>query len=569
MTGRRRRGPDVPRSKDAAAPTDTGATWFARNGALLCVVAICVLAAVVRLRLAGIPLERDEGEYAYGGQLLLQGIPPFVLVYSMKLPGAMFAYAAIMAIFGQDPFGIRVGLLLVNAASTIAMFFIGRRVAGERAAAVAAAAFALLTMDRWIMGMWAHATHFAVFAVLMGIVCLLRAMESERIRPLIGAGVLFGTAVVMRQSAAAFVPLVLLYPIWSDSRTGPNPGGFARHALRRIAPIVAGLLLPVAIVAIAAAASGAWDTFWLWTFTYPKAYVSEIPLSEAWSTFALGWTAITRATLPIWLMGLAGCVLIWLTPWKPATRAFLTGLLIASAVALAPGFYFRAHYFIQLVPAVALGAGIAVVSLERMLDGRIPRAMARTIPLLLFAACAGSYLATERDYLISMTPREVTRSRYSLNPFVEAPAIGQYIRERTAENDRIAVLGSEPEIYFYAARRSATGFVYTYPLMEPHAFASGMQRDMIREVEAAHPAFVVMSEMHVSWMARQSSDTTIFKWMDEFTARCYELVGIADIQSAETSVVLWDAAARAYEPRTPNVVRTFRRTTREGCAAVR
>jgi hypothetical protein len=188
---------------------------------------------------------------------------------------------------------------------------------------------------------------------------------------------------------------------------------------------------------------------------------------------------------------------------------------------------------------------------------------------LAFVACAGSYLATERDYLISMTPRDVTRSRYSLNPFVEAPAIGQYLRERTTEGDRIAVLGSEPEIYFYAGRTSATGFVYTYPLMEPHAFASGMQRDMIAEVEAARPKYVVLSGMHVSWMARQSSDTTVFKWMDEFTARCYELVGIADVQSADTSVIVWDDAARAYEPRTPNVIRTFRLRADAGCAAAR
>jgi hypothetical protein len=29
-----------------------------------------------RIRLLGIPLERDEGEYAYAGQLMLQGIAP-------------------------------------------------------------------------------------------------------------------------------------------------------------------------------------------------------------------------------------------------------------------------------------------------------------------------------------------------------------------------------------------------------------------------------------------------------------------------------------------------------------
>ena len=36
----------------------------------------------VRWRLLGMPLERDEGEYAYAGQLLLQGIPPYQLAWN-------------------------------------------------------------------------------------------------------------------------------------------------------------------------------------------------------------------------------------------------------------------------------------------------------------------------------------------------------------------------------------------------------------------------------------------------------------------------------------------------------
>ena len=70
------------------------------------------LVIAIRIRLLGIPLERDEGEYAYSGQLMLQGIPPYKLAYNMKFPGTYAAYAAIMAIFGQTIAGIHFGLLL-------------------------------------------------------------------------------------------------------------------------------------------------------------------------------------------------------------------------------------------------------------------------------------------------------------------------------------------------------------------------------------------------------------------------------------------------------------------------
>src|SRR5213592_1930342 len=77
----------------------------------------------IRIRLLGIPLERDEGEYAYAGQLMLQGIPPYKLAYSMKFPGTCAAYALIMSIFGQTILGIHLGLLLTNAGTTVLIFF--------------------------------------------------------------------------------------------------------------------------------------------------------------------------------------------------------------------------------------------------------------------------------------------------------------------------------------------------------------------------------------------------------------------------------------------------------------
>jgi hypothetical protein len=41
------------------------------------VLLIILIVGVIRARLLSLPLERDEGEYAYTGQLLLQGVAPF------------------------------------------------------------------------------------------------------------------------------------------------------------------------------------------------------------------------------------------------------------------------------------------------------------------------------------------------------------------------------------------------------------------------------------------------------------------------------------------------------------
>src|SRR5947207_8571174 len=93
------------------------------------ILAIIVFGLVItiRIRLLAIPLERDEGEYAYAGQLMLQGIPPYKLAYNMKFPGTYAAYALIMSIFGQTIHGVHLALLLVNMATVVVVFLIGRR----------------------------------------------------------------------------------------------------------------------------------------------------------------------------------------------------------------------------------------------------------------------------------------------------------------------------------------------------------------------------------------------------------------------------------------------------------
>ena len=81
---------------------------FGRAAWIILVVAMA-FSALVRWRLAEFPLERDEGEYAYAGQLLLEGIPPYCLAYNMKLPGTYLAYAGLMAVFGETTVGIHFG----------------------------------------------------------------------------------------------------------------------------------------------------------------------------------------------------------------------------------------------------------------------------------------------------------------------------------------------------------------------------------------------------------------------------------------------------------------------------
>jgi hypothetical protein len=118
-------------------------------------------------------------------------------------------------------------------------------------------------------------------------------------------------------------------------------------------------------------------------------------------------------------------------------------------------------------------------------------------------------------------------------------------------------LGSEPEIYFYSGRRSATGHIYTYGLMEPQPYALAMQRQMAEEIDTASPAYVVVVQVSTSWLIRPNSQTWIFSWAQQYLQRNYELDGIADI--GEPTRYVWGAEAAQYSPRSSLRVSVFKR----------
>ncbi len=330
-----------------------------RPWALLAVVAALLFVAYVRLRVADVPLERDEGEYAYAGQLILQGVPPYELAYNMKFPGTYYAYAAILALFGHTPWGIHVGLLLVNAATILLVFAIGRRLLGEFAGAVAGLSFAILSVDRWVCGVFAHATHFVVLAALAGLLLLLRAIENERRAWFFWSGVFLGLSVVMKQHAIFFLPLGAALVVWNGS---PGKARFTAAKVKTIGVMALGAVLPLALVVVFLLARGALGRFWFWTFHYARAYVSEVAVANALPNLVEGFKAATPVNLALWILGGLGLVALWVASWESRARIVLTGWLIASFLATCPGFYFRQHYFILLLPAVALLCGVAVSS---------------------------------------------------------------------------------------------------------------------------------------------------------------------------------------------------------------
>src|SRR5207248_11238730 len=151
---------------------------------------------------------------------------------------------------------------------------------------------------------------------------------------------------------------------------------------------------------------------------------------------------------PIWILAGVGLLIC---PFDRLTRrraGFLLGLLVSSILGLCAGFYFRSHYFILLLPAVALFAGVAINNISNILHRQITAV--RFFPLLLLASCAAFLVFAQRDLFFLVSPIEASRTIYAGNAFPKTIIVSEYVRDHTNPSDTIAVAGSEPQIYFYS-----------------------------------------------------------------------------------------------------------------------
>ncbi len=515
---------------------------------------LLVLFGSIRYRLRDMPLERDEGEYAYSGQLLLQGIPPYQIAYNMKLPGIYAAYAGILKVFGETPAGIHLGLLAVNAVTALLIYWLVALLFGRLAGLVAAATWSLLSTSVSVLGFEAHATNFVALPALLGIILLLYALDRNSSWLLFGAGVASGVGVLMKQHGVFYALFCLLY-VCARMRE-------KRHGIRPLMQsgsiLASGVILPYVVTCTLVYGAKVFPQFWFWTVSYASEY-SKMGLRRAIRAFAENSSGVVAPAALIWMLAAVGLTALWWGRSARTHRKFVILLLICLFLSLCAGAYFRPHYFILILPVVAMLTGVGVSAAVERLAERYFSGIAIALPVLIFLICFGAGIFAQRQAYFLRDPPAVFASSYPDSPFAAAVRVADYVKTHTAPTDHIAVIGSEPEIYFYSQRHGATGYLYTYSLIVRQKYTTRMRDEFLNELEANKPEYVVYVDVWDSWGERAgvAQAEPFLARLDKFMDDGYVREGVADIGT--TTEYVWGPAVHDYRPRSSKVIYILRR----------
>lgn len=518
---------------------------------------VLLTVTMFRVRMLDIPLERDEGEYAYMGQLILQGTPPYAAAYNMKFPGVYYIYAFFMAIFGQSVVGVHLGLLMVNFGAIVLVFLLAKKWFSGNAALAGAAAYALLSTGISVYGFAGHATQYLVLPALGGTFLLYQAVEGRRRSHFILSGIFLGIAILMKQPGFFFTLFGASFLFYRAFTSGQQE---RKVRIIEIVLFSLGVAVPLVLTAILLKIAGIFYRFWFWTIIYAADYGAQIPAGNIWPMFRDGFAAAISGSRAIWVLAGLGLatLFLWPKPEKKWQTQFMLLFVIFSFFSICPGFYFRPHYFVTLLPAIAILFGrLTDILLELAYRWKSTLMKSAAYALCLIPLAGG--IVSQKEYFFDLHPDEIPDKVYGQNSFVQSIPVAEYIKNNSTILDRIAVMGSEPQLYFYSKRRAATGYIYMYSLMETHANSLLMQKEMVREIEAARPKFFVYSHIYTSWLVKPASETYLFEWFDAYWRNnFYQIRGVADI-FPDSTVYKWNNAARNYTPKSEYYLLVFGR----------
>jgi 4-amino-4-deoxy-L-arabinose transferase-like glycosyltransferase len=500
------------------------------------VIVFALVTFVLRWRLLDIPLERDEGGFAYMGYTWLNGTPLFSDYVDVKPPMIYILYGIFEGLFGATPKGIHTGLFIFNLGFTITFYFYIKKKFSFGTAVISSLVFIFLSALPNVFGFAAHATQLLLWPAIAGIWLTDYSLEKSKIHYLVPAGFLLGMAFLVKQQAIGFMLLAGFYLTYLTLIKDKN----WKRWLFTGSILTISALSPYLICIIWFYFSGNLNNFWYWTYVWPAQFAAT--QTGNIDVFKMMYNMVTNNIEIFWYLGLSGVILSCLDQWSAENKVFTVLLAIFGFISLSVGFHYYPHYFVVLLPAISLGVGLAFHFTYRILS-RFTQNTIFTYPAMIFAFILLFYkqYTPQKNYFTKTKKADIVRQVYGTNPFQESYILGNKIKSMSKSGDSILVLGSEPELLFYAKLPTISQHMHYYQLVDGGPQNDSLQTELITKVEKSKPRFLVFARSGFSWLVKDPNNQ-LFQWVNKLF-QSYNLKGVINIYKNNPSEYYWDAEA--------------------------
>ncbi|HMD54295.1 MAG TPA: glycosyltransferase family 39 protein, partial [Phycisphaerae bacterium] len=402
-----------------------------------------------------------------------------------KPPGVFWVYRLALDLPFAPVSSIHFMGLLFGATAAVAVFFVARRFTGLPWATITACLFAILSVDPLVEGTTANTELFMLLPLVLSQWAFLSLSPSNRgrnIQLMILAGILTGCAMAFKQVAAVnWFFLAAICPVYFERENR------LRNTLSFAALSAAGVGFVWAGIAVYFLLHHGFSDFIDNVFTHNLEYVQTVPWPTRLMYFTHTLTILLRTQGLIWLFSMIGLAAL-LFNGQIRRLLFLAGWLATSLVGVSASGYYFPHYFQQILPLLAILAGLGAEAL-------FSAPLWKGVPYL----CRGTVMITALfilpvmmlcPFIFIYSPPESVSRIYPGDFFAEMPEVGKHIAQITNPADRVFVFGAESELLFYSQRVSATRYIFLFPLYGPYRDAREKQLATSREITLNRPKVI-------------------------------------------------------------------------------
>jgi len=408
--------------------------------------ALGIILLTVAIRLPSLlhpqPID-SEAMYSVVANEIVDGGRPYIDAIERKPPLLFWTYAAIFKVAGEFNWkALHIVALVWTLCAMAGLYVIGHELFDRNTGLIAALFYGVF--QHWLT--WKNLTFDGEMLMNLPIIwawAIALRRSSSRLRPeLFPAGALLGVAFLLKQPAAiAAVPLgiYLLLPSYRTSRSLTRTNSIIQAAI-----LTAGFLAALGLVTIVLWKQGILHEAFYWTIAD-----HDVP-HVFWQKGILITLAFLGACLPLVIGAIMACrdkSEIW--AGRTPERTALFGLLAASAIGAAAGARFYPHYYVQLIPPLAL---LAAPYYARLWSRTMQPPHWLLRPAVICAWLALTVVGFSIEDWTALAPRRVPSEA------------GRYLFTHSSPDDRIFVWGQSSEIYLDAHRRPASRYITTFPL---------------------------------------------------------------------------------------------------------
>jgi hypothetical protein len=477
-------------------------------------VAILGLTFILRLNFWDQPFQMDEGVYGYIGWGMLDGLVPYKDVFDHKPPGIYLLYNLVFLLSEPTALNIKVFASIYALGTALAVFFLTRKVAGTTAGCLSALLFGIFSCGPKIEGGGANTEVFMILPYTLAAYSFLRAIETGKRRDHFLTGLFIGLACTIKQVGVVnllWVAGFFLVRIWRSKEWNT-----VVHVTTDAIAVTFGVVLPWLPFLFYFYLNDALGAFFYWQLSFNLRYIdvgyqylSNLALVVSQMKIILYENGI------LWLLALTGLVFLCrqesekklshlegepALSWQRTVFFLMATWPIFSFLGIALGGRYYGHYFIQIIPSLAVLGGIGLAGLFHELRARGKKLLRQPVSILLAGILFWSlylFVRTDAPYYLRYSGDQISNAVYGTPLFSVTRFIGKYLKEHSQPEDLIYVWRSDPEINFYALRKSPSPYLVFWK------FDPDDLEVVIRSLYQKPPRYVVAMEKMTKFPALQ------------------------------------------------------------------